>query len=103
MTDEFADEIIITTLLFWVKKLRRGDCTSEQKRAVFEAMQTVGESYATVDELAGFYGKSKDAVNSVIKRRYIGKPRRNIVMYSFSKFARIVPESWRRKNDKSGT
>ena len=103
MTDEFADEIIISTLKFWIKKLRRGDCTTEQKRAVFEAMQTVGESYATVDEIASFYGKSKDAVNGIIKRHYIGKPRRNIVMYSFSKFSRIVPKSWRKKDDKSNT
>lgn len=101
MKDEFADELIITTLLFWIKKLRRGDCTSEQKRAVFEAMQTMGESYATVDELADFYGKSRDAIHGVIKRRYIGKPRRNIVMYSFSKFSKLVPDSWRIKNDKS--
>ncbi len=101
MTDEFADEIIITTLLFWVKKLRRGDCTREQKRAVFEAMQTMGESYATPDELADFFGKSKDAVFSVIKRRYIGKPRRNTVMYSFSQICRIVPDSWRKRDDKS--
>lgn len=103
MTDEFADELIIATLLFWVKKLRRGDCTIEQKRAVFDALQTVGESYATVDELADFYGKSKDAVNGVIKRRYIGKPKRNIVTYSFSKFSKIIPDSWRRKNNKSNT
>ena len=101
MTDEFADEIIIMTLLFWVKKLRRGDCTREQKRAVYEALQTVGQSYATPDELADFFGKSKDAVYSVIKRRYIGKPRRNTVMYSFSQFSRIVPDSWHKKNDKS--
>ena len=103
MTDEFADELIVETLLFWVKKIRHGGCTSEQKRAVLDAMKTVGESYATVDELAEFYGKSKDAVNGVIKRRYIGKPRRNIVMYSFSKFSRLIPDSWRRKNDKSNT
>ena len=103
MTEEFADEIIISTLLFWVKKLRRGDCTREQKLAVYEALRDAGESYATVDELASFYGKSKDAVNSVIKRRYIGKPRRNIVMYSFAKFSKIVPDSWRRKDDKSST
>ena len=101
MTDEFADEIIITTLKFWIKKLRRGDCTAEQKRAVYDALQTAGESYATVDELADFYGKSKDAVNGVIKRRYIGKPRRNVVMYSFSQFSRLIPDSWRRKDDKS--
>ena len=103
MTEEFVDEMIISTLKFWIKKLRRGDCTAEQKMAVYDALKTSGESYATVDELASFYGQSKDAVHGVIKRRYVGKPRRNIVMYSFSQFSKIIPKSWRVGGNKSST
>ena len=101
MMEEFVDEMLINTLKFWIKKIRRGDCTREQQKAILDAIDSVGEVYGTVDEIAAFYGKSKDAVNSVIKRRYIGKPRRNIVLYSFSKLRNLVPPSWRAGGDKS--
>ena len=103
MEDRLADEILVTTLRFWIKKIRRGDCTREQRQAVLNALDTNADILATIDELADFYGKSKDAVNSVIKRSYMGKPRRNIVMYSFSKFRDAVPKSWRENTDKSSS
>ena len=101
--EEFVDEMIVTTLKFWLKKAKRGGCTREQKIAILNALDSIGETYGTIDELADFYGQSKDAVNSVIKRNYIGKPKRNIVMYSFSKFAKIAPKSWRVGGNKSDT
>lgn len=99
--EEFVDEIMIDTLRFWIKKIKRGDCTREQKKALVDAFDSVGGALGTVDEIADFYGKSKDAVNSVIKRRYVGKPKRNVVLYSFSKFRKICPPSWRVGGDKS--
>jgi hypothetical protein len=84
-----------------LKRFGGGDCTREQQKAILDAIDSVGEVYGTVDEIASFYGKSKDAVNGIIKRRYIGKPRRNIVLYSFSKFRKLVPENWRVGGDKS--
>ena len=99
--EEFVDELLITTLRFWIKKIKRGDCTREQQKAILDAIDSAGEVYGTIDEIAAFYGKSKDAVNSVIKRSYLGKPRRNIVLYSFSKFRKIAPKSWRVGGDKS--
>ena len=99
--EEFVDELLITTLRFWIKKIKRGDCTREQQKAILDAIDSVGEVYGTIDEIAEFYGKSKDAVNSVIKRNYLGKPRRNIVLYSFSKFRKAAPRSWRVKDDKT--
>ena len=97
----FVDEMLITTLKFWIKKIRRGDCTREQQKAILDAIDSVGEVYGTVDEIASFYGKSKDAVNGIIKRRYVGKPKRNIVLYSFSKFRKLVPKNWRVGGNKS--
>lgn len=93
--------MLITTLKFWIKKIRRGDCTREQQKAILDAIDSVGEVYGTVDEIASFYGKSKDAVNGIIKRRYVGKPKRNIVLYSFSKFRKLVPKNWRVGGNKS--
>ena len=101
MKEEFVDEILITTLRFWIKKIKRGDCTREQQLAVLDAIDSVGDVQGTIDELADFYGKSKDAVNGVIKRNYIGKPRRNVVLYSFARFRKAAPKSWRAGGDKS--
>lgn len=94
MEEEFVDEMLVTTLRFWIKKIKRGDCTREQQKAFLDAIDSVGDVQGTIDEIAEFYGKSKDAVNSVIKRNYIGKPKRNVAMYSFSKFRKVAPKSW---------
>lgn len=99
--EEFVDEMLIATLRFWIKKIKRGDCTREQEMAVLNAIDSVGDVKGTIEEIAEFYGKSKDAVNGVIKRSYVGKPRRNVVLYSFSKFRKIAPKSWRVGGDKS--
>ena len=55
------------------------------------------EIYGTIGDFAEFYGKSKDAVNSVIKRRMVQKPKRNVVLYPFHIFAKLIPDSWRKK------
>lgn len=94
MTEEFVDEILVTTLRFWIKKIRRGDCTREQELAVLKAIDSHADIQATIDELADFYHKPKDAIYGVIKRNYIGKPKRNIVMYSFSRFRDAAPKNW---------
>lgn len=101
MKEEFVEEMLITTLRFWIRKIKRGDCTREQEKAILNAIDANADIQGSIDELAEFYGKSKDAVNSVIKRSYIGKPKRNIVTYSFSKFRDACPKSWQVGGDKS--
>lgn len=101
MKEEFVEEMLVETLLFWVRKIRRGDCTREQEIAALNAIDSAGDVQGTIEEIADFYGKSKDAVSSVIKRSYIGKPRRNVVLYSFSKFRNIAPRKWREGGCKS--
>lgn len=95
MKEEFVEDAIVSTLLFWVKKVKRGDCTREQEQAFLDMIDTHANVLGTPDEIADFYGKSKDAVYDVIKRKYIGKPKRNIVMYSFSRFRKVAPKSWK--------
>lgn len=99
--EDFVDKMLVTTLRFWIKKIKRGECTREQQKAILDAIDSAGEVYGTIDEIAEFYGKSKDAVNSVIKRSYVGRPRRNVVLYSFSKFRKIAPKNWRVGGEKS--
>ena len=95
MKEDLVENAIITTLLFWVKKIKRGDCTREQEKAFLDMIDTHANILGTPKEIADFYGKSKEAAYDVIKRKYVGKPRRNIVMYSFSRFRNVAPKSWK--------
>ena len=99
--EDFVDGMLVATLRFWIRKIRRGDCTRGQQKAVLDAIDANADLKATIGELADFYGKSKDAVNSVIKRNYMGKPERNVVLYSFSKFRKAAPKDWHPTTTKS--
>ena len=100
MEDEFVDALVIETLRFWIKQIKHGGCTREQELAILDALGEHSSTKATIDDLASMYGVSKDAVNGVIKRKYVGKPKRNVVLYSFSQFSKLIPSSWRKKRDK---
>ena len=92
-----AKEILSEIIGFYKYKIDNNLCTPEEIESATRLMQENMQIDATIDDLARFYGKSKDAVNSVIKRRMIAKPKRNVVLYPFHKFQLLVPESWRKK------
>lgn len=89
------EQTIIEVLEFCIQKLKNNECTREQLNAASKAVAENLDIYATAKEIARHYGKSTDAVHGVIKRRMIAKPRRNITLYSFKAFQKIVPSSWR--------
>ena len=90
---------------FYKYKIDNDLCTPEEIENAAKLVQQEVGIYASIEDLAKFYGKSKDAVSGVIKRRMFEKPRRNIVLYSFRAFQKYVPDSWRRtivaKKDKN--
>lgn len=75
-------------------KFEHGDCTKEQADATYRVLSENLPLWATADELAAHYGKSKAAVYGIIKRKMVRKPRRNVSMYSFNLFHRLVPKNW---------
>lgn len=75
---------------------RLDSCTMQEVKSVTNMLMSNMEIHGTLDDFAEFYGRSKDAVSSVIKRRMIQKPKRNVVLYPFHAFQRIVPDSWRK-------
>ena len=101
MKEEYVDQLLISILRFLIRKIKRGDCTREQEVTFLNAITTESEVYGTIEEIADFYGKSKDDVYGVIKRKFVGKPKRNIVMYPFSRFAEVAPKSWKETTEKS--
>lgn len=91
-----VDKILSEILGFCKYKVDNHLCTMEEMNSVVSAIENNMEIGATIGDLADFYGKSKDAVNGVINRKFIGKPRRNVVLYPFHRFRKIVPTSWRK-------
>lgn len=90
--------ILLEFLDFLRLKIENDSLTIDELESIGRAIVEDMEVYATIDELSAHYGKSKDAVNGVIKRRMFEKPRRNVVLYSLSAFRRIIPSSWRKKH-----
>lgn len=76
---------------------RLDDCTMAEAKSFFYVLVENSEIDGTLDDFAEHFGKSKVAVSSVIKRRMVKKPKRNVVLYSFHEFLKIIPDSWRRK------
>ena len=94
---EPQEEFVIEVLDLLSKKFKNHDCTKEQYDAVATVMAENLPLWATAEEKATHFGKSKDAVFSVIKNKMFTKPRRNITLYNFKEFCRRIPSSWRKK------
>jgi hypothetical protein len=89
--------ILSEVLGFYKYKIDNNLCTMSEMDGAIKALESNMEIYGTVDDFAKFYGKSKDAVNGIIKRNVYEKPVRGIVLRSFHKFIKHVPDSWRKK------
>ena len=73
-------------------------CTMEEIESAKRLLEENMTVYGTIDEFSKHYNQSHDAVKSVIKRRMIDKPKRNIVMYPFHKFQKLIPDKWRKSH-----
>lgn len=88
------EDFIIEVLDLFKSKLKRRECTKQQTDAIYKVITENLDIYATADEIANHYGKSRTAVHSVIKNKLIQRPKRNITMYPFKALRRVVPSSW---------
>ena len=91
------EKFIIEVFDLLEEKIKNGGCTKQQTDVLYDAALNILDVYATSNELADHYGKSVEAVHGVIKRRMLEKPKKNITLYSFRAFRKIVPSSWLRK------
>lgn len=64
-------QLLSEILSFYKYKVDNNLCTPAEIEAASKVLQENMEIYGTIDDFARFYGKSKDAVNGVIKRRMI--------------------------------
>lgn len=95
---EEQEEFILEVFDLLRSKFKRHDCTKEQYDAVARVMAENLPLWATADEISSHFGKSKDAVFSVIKNKLTTKPRKNVTLYNFKEFCRRIPASWRKRN-----
>lgn len=93
-----AKDELIEIFDYYKFKLKRGGCTMAEIEAAKKTLLENMEISGTLDDFAQFYGKSKTAVSSQIKRNLLAKPKKNVTLYPFHKFRKIIPPSWR-KND----
>lgn len=80
-------------LSFVADRARSGQMTLEEVNSWVDVILSRSTIWATVQELAAYYGQGEQKVRNLINRRYIGKPKRR-VYYSFNAFSKIVPKSW---------
>lgn len=90
-------QMLSEVLGYYKYKVDNNLCTMAEMQDALNAMECNMEIYGTVEDFARFFGKSKDAVNGIIKRNVYEKPVRGLVLRSFHKFVKRVPDSWRVK------
>lgn len=69
-----GDKLLSEILGFYKYKVDNNLCTPEEIKDAEKVLVENMEVYGTINDFAEFYGKSKDAVSSVIKRRMFEKP-----------------------------
>lgn len=91
------EEFSLEVLDLLASKITNNSCTKEQMDAIYNVVSENLPIWATADEIARHFGKSRDAVHSVIKNRMFTKPKRNVTLYNFKEFCRRLPSSWLKK------
>lgn len=85
------------TLMYWDKKLINNDCTVDEITKAATVVVNNMDVYGSISDIAQFYGQSESNVRNVIARKMFERPKRK-VLYSFSKFTAIMPNSWKKHN-----
>lgn len=89
-------QLLIDILDFLRFQLVNDHCTAEQMKAIHDSLTKEIAVEATADDLAKFFGQSKENVRNVLSRSPMPKPKRR-VYYSFISFLKHIPKTWRRE------
>lgn len=87
-------KVLCEFLGFLQYKVMHGEFTLEEEQSLL-SMLTGVPLVATADDLAGYYGRSPEAVRAVVSRKMMTKPKRR-VLYSFNEFQRVAPDKWKK-------
>lgn len=92
---EVVKKLLCEFLGFMKHKIETDGLTLEEQQAMLRLIEDSVPVYATSDDLAGYYGKSRDAIHLIIHRKMLSKPKRR-VLYNFREFRKVVPEKWKK-------
>lgn len=90
-------EILCEFLDYLKFKIENDRLTADEVSSLVHSVVSGCNLYATAKELAKFYDQSEHNVRCVINRKLLAKPHRR-VYYPFAAFAKVIPESWRKKS-----
>ena len=93
-------KIVLEFLDYLAFKVRNDSLTMEETDSLARTFMENITLTGTIDDLAQYYGQSRDNVKVVINRKLLAKPKRR-VFYPFNAFRKIIPKSWikRDKNE----
>lgn len=89
-------DFVIKALRLAEQQIRDNQCSEEELSSVARFFAERMNAWVSVQDLAKLYGKSENAVRTVISRRHIperDKPQRK-VFYRAGWFAKNAPRSW---------
>lgn len=91
-----SKELLSEILGYYKKKVDDNMCTMDEINSAAKVLQENMQIHGTLDDLSSFYCKSKDAVSGIIKRNLLAKPKKNVTLYPFHAFQKVIPKSWRK-------
>lgn len=91
-----ANKLLSEILDYYKYKVENNLCTMEEMNGALHALEDNMEINGTIDDFAKFYDVTPGNVRATISRKLIAKPKRK-VLYPFHKFAKIIPDNWRKK------
>ena len=92
---DIGKRILADYLGFLKYKVEHDGLTLEEGMALLRMFEDSVQLSATADDLAGYYGRSPEAVRAVISRKMLSKPKRRVT-HSFNEFRRVVPDKWKK-------
>lgn len=94
-----ASKILSDILGYYKYKVDNNLCEMSEMNDALKALENNMEVHGTIDDFAKFYDVSESNVRATICRKLIAKPQRK-VLYPFHRFAKIIPDKWRKKGQK---
>lgn len=91
-----SKKYLLEILDYYKYKINNNFTTMAELNSVVKILEENMQINGTISDFAKFYDKPENQIRATISRKLIAKPERK-VLYPFHKFAKIIPESWRKK------
>jgi hypothetical protein len=95
-------KIVLEFLDYLRFKIQNDTLTLEETENLSHLLEENLSLTGTIDDIAKFYGKSRENVKVVLSRKVLSKPKR-CVLHSFNAFRKAVPDKWRRDGSSPST